>query len=168
VLAIGFNITCWDVPASSIEEEPQNPFFNPSLIVGGNWPHERVPLFNNYIKIGPWVGDVVTLYTPNVVLDVDGRTGSRVILINHNVSFQVLQCSKSLVTQRGQVRTDSRAIMPKSILPDIQKNHSRWTDHTNSSGEIENEATLMGGTHVSHLKTVNFSDSQLVVDTNHG
>ncbi|KAJ7200828.1 hypothetical protein GGX14DRAFT_659562 [Mycena pura] len=151
VLAVGFNITCWNVPATRIKVEEEGgvteTMWNKAqFTVGGNWPYAHIPILNNYIKIGPWVGDVITLYTTNVVLDVDGRAGSRVMLIRAgNLSLQALQCSQSLVTQRGRVRTASRVIMPESISPNIRKDHSKWTDHTSLSGEIDNQGTLMGG-----------------------
>jgi hypothetical protein len=69
--------------------------------------------------------DSIILFTQNPVSDSSGIMGPSVTLPGLNVSLQFLQCSKSLVSQTGEVNA-SRQIIPNSLSPSIYKHNSTW------------------------------------------
>jgi hypothetical protein len=104
--------------------------------------------FNNYItaRNGP-SANVVTLFTPNQVVDSGNKTGLRASI--GNSSLQLLQCSKTLVTQRGQILKTSKDNIPAVLSPGLHKTQSNWGTLTNGT----DDSTLIGGNQVSHLIT---------------
>ncbi|KAJ7080252.1 hypothetical protein C8R44DRAFT_862910 [Mycena epipterygia] len=117
VSAVGFNITCGSVPEVIAKQLGLMNSWNISFPLEGN----------NIVIIAPiaLAEDSIIVYTQNSVVDSESNTGPQVVL-NSNVSLQFIQCSKSLVTQTAQVNIDSRAIIPESLNPIIQKTHSKW------------------------------------------
>jgi hypothetical protein len=106
--------------------------------------------FYNYITTVWWsTEDLVTLYTPNQVIDSDGMSGSRVSVINSAQSIQFLQCSKTLNMEKVYVQTDSREIDSNSPHPEI-KTYSKWPSNA-ILVDNRKDTTLIGGEYVSDL-----------------
>jgi hypothetical protein len=94
----------------------------------------------------PALSSSIILYTPNIVIDSDGRTGFPVHLPNIS-NIQILQCSRTLVSQHAEIDIASNALIPLSLKPPIQKQSSRWhiykadqTDTLNSSSLLESDS----------------------------
>jgi hypothetical protein len=107
----------------------------------------------NIIQMYPtWtepVNNSIILYTTNDIVDSYGQKGSPVTLKepmgpNSTVSqLQFLQCSKSLVHQRGTADSRSRKLDPSSVHPSIHKTQSSWWRYDNST-IIPPDDTLIG------------------------
>ncbi|KAJ7236533.1 hypothetical protein C8J57DRAFT_1479199 [Mycena rebaudengoi] len=94
--------------------------------------------------------DTLILFTTNVVVDSQGRTGSPVVLKrgmgpNSTVSHvQFLRCTKSIVPQVAMVDSQSGKIIGSTLQPNIFKINSTWQNYTGVSFSPE-EAALVGG-----------------------
>ncbi|KAJ7916393.1 hypothetical protein B0H13DRAFT_1871282 [Mycena leptocephala] len=94
--------------------------------------------------------DTLILFTTNVVVDSQGRTGSPVALKremgpNSTVSHvQFLRCTKSIVPQVAMVDSQSGKIIGSTLQPNIFKINSTWQNYTSLSFGPE-EAALVGG-----------------------
>ncbi|KAJ7142615.1 hypothetical protein C8R44DRAFT_725953 [Mycena epipterygia] len=143
VSAIGTNITCGYLPAvlNSIDIDRDGPAWNitlGSLNTVYSLPDQNIL----YILGGFFSGfqlpkNSIILYTPNIVVDSEGQTGSplRFEPVNNTDAFnstatitqlQFLQCSKSLIHQSGTVDSQSRILKTSSLSPNIYKTSSKW------------------------------------------
>ncbi|KAJ7895722.1 hypothetical protein B0H13DRAFT_2523798 [Mycena leptocephala] len=137
VSAVGFNITCGSAPDVVIkmvsEHTMEDRYYNISF------PSDNV--YNVSLLLPP----------VNMVSDSEGTLGSRVAL-SSNISLQVIQCSKSVVSQQAQVHTDSRQIIPGSLNPVMQKTYSRWQTHDKLL-QTANRTTLLEGDYWAEIVT---------------
>jgi glutaredoxin-related protein len=95
--------------------------------------------------------DSIILWTQNIVTDIEGTTGPRVA-ITPNISVQLMQCSKAIVSQIAEVDMNSRTIIPGSLTPEIEKRQSKWQAY-DTIPRTFNETSLIGGASVSHRST---------------
>lgn len=167
--AIGLNVTCgylagtnthilreespsWEIsfeshiPPALVDSAGMYLFLQKSIINCLSGP-------NLIIMLGSFNNSII-LYTTNDVIDSHGQKGSPVTLKepmgpNATVSqLQFLQCSKSLITQRGTVGIPSRTLDPSSLQPSIYKTHSTWQKYKKSA-VIPSDDTLIGSSIVS-------------------
>jgi hypothetical protein len=169
VSAIGFNITCGYLPGTNTDILGNGTLWNisfespvPSAQVNsiGIEHHPSRTRFSIHCNSGPNIIQIysalnsalnnsIVLYTSNDVVDSLGQKGSPVTLKepmgpNSTVSqLQFLQCSKSLVYQRGTVNTQSRKLDPFSLQPSIHKTYSDWQRYDNSLS-LSGDETLIG------------------------
>ncbi|KAF7341200.1 hypothetical protein MVEN_01855200 [Mycena venus] len=155
VSAIGFNITCGYIPWSSAvgnEFGTYNVTLEPtSEFVYIDAPGPDILALHDPTLFGePDLGLSKSIigYTTNKLLDSDQRTGFPVIPEKGNNStlsdFQIFRCSRALVQQYGTLDTGTGEIIPPSLHPNLQKNHSRWHMY-DLSGDTNNSSTLLGG-----------------------
>ncbi|KAJ7925476.1 hypothetical protein B0H13DRAFT_1863125 [Mycena leptocephala] len=151
VSAIGFNITCGYLPGTNTDILENGKMWKISLEAPFRW--------GDFDSTGPNIIQIycpqhptnnsIVLYTPNDVVDSHGQRGSPVTLKkpmgpNATISqLQFLQCSKSLVHQRGTVNTRSRKLDPSSLQPSIYKTHSNWQRYDESLS-LSADDTLIG------------------------
>jgi hypothetical protein len=167
ISAIGFNITCGYLPGTNTDILKDLPMWTISfespvpsadvLSTGIRTSSTSQNCFIHYnlgpniIQILPFVelNNSIVLYTSNDVVDSHGKKGSPVTLKepmgpNTTVSqLQFLQCSNSLVHQRGTVNSQSRKLDPSSLQPSIYKTQSHWQRYDNSLSSSTDE-TLIG------------------------
>jgi hypothetical protein len=94
------------------------------------------------------VSDSIIGYTTNKLLDSNQGTGFPVLPRKGDNStvynFQLFRCSRVLVQQYATLDTETGKIIPSSLHPNLQKNHSSWHLY-NSSSDNDNSGTLIGG-----------------------
>ncbi|KAJ7610618.1 hypothetical protein DFH06DRAFT_1308628 [Mycena polygramma] len=89
------------------------------------------------------------LYTTNQVKDSGGNTGLPVRLHapmgpNSTVSeLQILQCSRSLISQQAEVDPYSRLIVPSSLTPTLHKTSSQWNRYEEPSRDTNSNLTTV-------------------------
>ncbi|KAJ7111265.1 hypothetical protein C8R44DRAFT_856600 [Mycena epipterygia] len=140
VSAVGFNMSCgYLLPAIVLPDGPDS-YYNISIYL--NYDQVQVHVAgSNLISIIDAVENQIILWTPNQVLDSNGNTGYP--LVNYS-NIQFIQCSRTLVLQDGKVDSRSRAIIPNSLHPTIQKTHSTWQPCDMPGNTYGNEMTLLG------------------------
>ncbi|KAJ7755428.1 hypothetical protein B0H16DRAFT_715079 [Mycena metata] len=176
VSAIGFNVTCGYIPWSNavgdefgtftVTLEPTSEFIyidapGPDILAI----HDPTNL--NETDLG--YSKSIIGYTTNKLLDSEQHTGFPVIPTKENNStisyFQIFRCSRGLVQQHGTLDTGTGRIIPSSLQPNLQKNHSKWHMY-NASGESNNSSTLLeGDSWAIILETLPFSGMQLSEST---
>ncbi|KAJ7924526.1 hypothetical protein B0H13DRAFT_1863927 [Mycena leptocephala] len=132
ISATGFNITCGYLEATSIEIQYDGNFYNISFAPNS----ESVSVFaggTNILTLSAMNRLDTTFEEPEVSNSiVFFLWGDRISSGRHRHrdqfqhEFPVLQCSRSLVSQEGQVDAVSRTIIPSSLTPTLHKNHSKW------------------------------------------
>ncbi|KAJ6509820.1 hypothetical protein DFH09DRAFT_1198507 [Mycena vulgaris] len=145
VSATGFNITCGYLPGvnTKIVDTPNLGWSAPHWIISFRPPIPTTEMLSygpNIISmLNPQdmkLNNSIILYTTNDVLDSRGHKGSPVTLKrpmgpNSTVSqLQILQCSKTLVTQRGTVDSQSRKLDSSTLHPRIHKTQSTWHEYS--------------------------------------
>ncbi|KAJ7207741.1 hypothetical protein C8J57DRAFT_1258031 [Mycena rebaudengoi] len=155
VSAVGFNITCgcilWshavgdEFGTYNVTLEPTSEFIYIDApgpdIVGLHNPGARGDTLQT-------VSDSIIGYTTNKLLDSNQGTGFPVLPRKGDNStvynFQLFRCSRVLVQQYATLDTETGKIIPSSLHPNLQKNHSSWHLY-NSSSDNDNSGTLIGG-----------------------
>ncbi|KAJ6615026.1 hypothetical protein B0H10DRAFT_110761 [Mycena sp. CBHHK59/15] len=128
VSALGFKIRCGYIPDAVILTLTSGlKSYNFSFPSQGTHISPMNTPVPNSIMITPLAGDTIILYTANTVFDSENTAiPSAAPIPDSNVSLHFLQCSRSLIPQRAQVKIDSRVIIPGSLDPSIEKIHSQW------------------------------------------
>ncbi|KAJ6602731.1 hypothetical protein DFH09DRAFT_1125418, partial [Mycena vulgaris] len=171
VSAVGFNVTCAYIPDAVVEFlTPGLHSYNISFPSQGTHISPINAPVPNSIMIAPIAGDTIILYTSNAVHDsADRMIPSEAPIPDSDVSLHFLQCSKSLISQTGQVSIDSREIIPSSLTPVVQKTHSAWKAYEAFPTSATNETTLLEGSYWSQivsglpLSGISFNNTQVVL-----
>ncbi|KAJ6526394.1 hypothetical protein B0H19DRAFT_1084493 [Mycena capillaripes] len=160
VQAVGFDITCGYIPGVTGKEDGGPPFYDISFPTESlNWkswesiPNPDTILIASIAMLEEELPtDSIILYTQNSVSDSSGIIGPSVTLPGLNISLQFLQCSKSLVSQTGQV-DESRQIIPNSLSPSIYKHNSTWQAYNpiSKSNTQDYGSMLQGNSVLTHF-----------------
>ncbi|KAJ7610615.1 hypothetical protein DFH06DRAFT_1485488 [Mycena polygramma] len=156
VSATGFNVTCGyltnvsivpsDLTQSSLAWNitlPDGFTFQPSSS-GPNILTTQALLLGSAAEPASGSWPSMILYTTNKVMDSAGDAGLPIELHppmgpNSTVSeLQILQCSRSLITQDAEVDPYSRLIIPSSLKPALHKTSSKWTPYEQLSPNTTN------------------------------
>ncbi|KAJ7751923.1 hypothetical protein DFH07DRAFT_825880 [Mycena maculata] len=155
VSALGFNITCGYLPAVEVGVSPPvDGFYNISFTSTGEW--VAFPdIGPNVISLSPMdhffkstIADPadsnsITLLTSANVIDSNGNTGVPAAT-QQGTNLQFLRCSHSFLSQNGTVDAGSKAIIPSSLEPTIEKDQSVWFMYE-SDPETPSDETLLQG-----------------------
>ncbi|KAJ7019086.1 hypothetical protein C8F04DRAFT_353328 [Mycena alexandri] len=155
VPAIGFDITCGyltGVIAKPIDPNASWTEYNVSFpteqLEWHSWstPGSNTIVIANQLSSGIDIElptNSIILYTQSLISDSHGTIGPSMTVPQSNVTVQFLQCTRSLVSQTGQVDTGSRSIIPDSLSPVIQKKNSTWARY--QSPQAANSTSLVEG-----------------------
>jgi hypothetical protein len=102
----------------------------------------------------PGLSNSIIGYTTNTLLDSDQHTGFPVIPTEgktpNDSTLQLFRCSRALVDQYGTLDTETGRIIPSTLHPNLQKNHSMWQMWNSTSDGTDSSSALLEGDSVSY------------------
>ncbi|KAJ7692693.1 hypothetical protein B0H17DRAFT_1132929 [Mycena rosella] len=153
VSAVGFNITCGYISWSTVGAIGFG-MYNVTLVPTSDYMIVEAPgsdilaLHNPNSDNEPDLGlsNSIIGYTTNKLLDSDQNTGFPATDNDSDIpDLQLFKCSRAVVHQYGTLDTGTGRIIPSSLYPNLQKNHSKWDMYNSSDDNTNNSSTLLTG-----------------------